>query len=67
MLDWTQAPDGWDWAAQDEDGRWYWYRVVPRPSPSSGVWRSHSSQQRFALQAEPEPRWLESLSRRPPE
>ena len=27
--DWSQAPEGWDWLAQDEDGRWYWYRTEP--------------------------------------
>src|SRR3546814_2958121 len=28
-LDWTQAPSNWNWAAQDEDGRWFWYCVKP--------------------------------------
>src|SRR3546814_14748882 len=30
--DWSGAPDGWNWQAQDEDGRWFWYRVRPEPS-----------------------------------
>ena len=21
--DWSLAPEGWDWSAQDADGRWY--------------------------------------------
>ena len=41
-LDWSQAPAGWDWAAQDEDGRWFWYGVQPQPSIGGGVWRAPS-------------------------
>ena len=39
--DWSQAPEGWDWLAQDEDGRWYWYRTQPQVGVGAGLrWNS---------------------------
>lgn len=61
---WTDAPEGWDWLAQDEDGRWFWYGVRPQPSLGGGVWRAPSKAQRLALQGTPNPDWAESLRRR---
>lgn len=63
--DWTEAPPQWDWLAQDEDGRWFWYGVRPRPGIGGGVWRSPSRMQQFAGQSQPNPDWLDSLQQRP--
>lgn len=63
--DWSLAPPGWDWTAQDADGKWYWYRAEPVPGIGGGVWRSNSRNQQFATQGEPNPDWLDSLRQRP--
>lgn len=64
--DWRTAPDGWDWSAQDADGRWYWYRTEPVPGIGGGVWRSNSRNQQFAAAAAAEnPNWLDTLRHRP--
>lgn len=62
---WNDESAPWNWLAQDEDGRWYWYSVQPVPGIGGGVWRSHSSKQKFACQSEPNPNWLDSLQQRP--
>ena len=62
--DWSQAPAGWDWLAQDEDGRWFWYRTEPIPGFGGGVWRANSRNQQYAGQGRPNPAWAESLCRR---
>lgn len=64
-LDWSLAPQGWDWAAQDEDGRWFWYKVEPMPNIGGGVWRAPSRAQMFAFAAEPNLQWDETRRRRP--
>jgi len=61
---WRLAPEGWDWLAQDEDGKWYWYRVRPQPGIGGGVWRAHSSAQAFAGQGSPNIDWIDSLRHR---
>lgn len=61
MLDWSQAPAGWNWAAQDEDGRWFWYGVQPAPSMGGGVWRAPSRAQVFAWQGDVNPQWYDTL------
>lgn len=38
---WSQAPDGWNWLAQDADGRWFWYAVEPQLGLAGGVWRPY--------------------------
>ncbi len=63
--DWSDAPDGWNWAAQDQDGRWYWYRTEPVPGIGGGVWRSHSKNQQYACNGAPNADWFESLRQRP--
>ncbi|MCC2596601.1 hypothetical protein LKR43_09630 [Pusillimonas sp. MFBS29] len=65
LPDWSQAPSGWNWAAQDEDGRWFWYGVQPSPGIGGGVWRAPSRAQVFAWQGEPNPQWYDSLQQRP--
>ncbi|SHI22489.1 hypothetical protein SAMN04488135_11424 [Pollutimonas bauzanensis] len=63
--DWSGAPEGWNWAAQDEDGRWFWYGVKPVPGIGGGVWRAPSRAQAYAGQGAPNPEWYESLRERP--
>lgn len=63
--DWSTAPDGWDWVAQDADGRWYWYRTEPVPGIGGGIWRSNSRNQQYAGAGAPNPDWLDSLVHRP--
>lgn len=63
--DWSLAPEGWNWAAQDADGKWYWYRTEPVLGVGGGIWRSNSRNQQFALQGDPNPDWLETLQQRP--
>jgi hypothetical protein len=63
--DWSLAPEGWHWSAQDADGRWYWYRTEPVPGIGGGVWRSNSRNQQYAAAGRPNPDWVESLRRRP--
>lgn len=63
--DWSAAPPDWNWTAQDEDGRWFWYRIEPVPGIGGGVWRSNSRNQQYAGQGAPNPDWLESLQQRP--
>ncbi|MDS1142447.1 hypothetical protein RE432_18595 [Pusillimonas sp. SM2304] len=65
LLDWSLAPPGWQWAAQDEDGRWFWYGVQPTPGIGGGVWRAPSRAQLLAGQGEPNPQWYETLQNRP--
>ena len=62
--DWSQSPEGWDWLAQDEDGRWYWYRTQPQVGVGGGVWRSNSRNQQYAGQGLPNPAWDASLRHR---
>ncbi|WP_245150706.1 hypothetical protein [Pollutimonas harenae] len=64
--DWSLAPPTWNWAAQDEDGRWFWYGVPPTPGIGGGVWRAPSRAQAFAVQGAPNPLWYETLQERPP-
>ena len=63
--DWSDAPPDWNWAAQDADGRWFWYRTEPLPGPGGGVWRSNSRDQCLAGVGQPNPDWDLSLIRRP--
>ncbi|MGB6008577.1 hypothetical protein [Castellaniella sp.] len=63
--DWTSAPPDWDWAAQDADGRWFWYRTEPAPGIGGGVWRANSRNQQYAGPGAPNPDWLDSLQQRP--
>ncbi|TEA78887.1 hypothetical protein [Allopusillimonas ginsengisoli] len=62
---WADAPDGWDWLAQDDDGKWFWYAVEPQPGIAGGIWRSPRRKQQFALQGQPNPRWYETCQQRP--
>lgn len=64
-LNWEQAPLGWNWAAQDADGKWYWYSTRPIIGVGGGVWRANSRAQCFAFQGSPNPQWYDSLCVRP--
>ena len=64
--DWADAPPGWNWCAQDEDGRWFWYRQAPLPGMGSGVWRAHSRDQQLAAETGiPNLDWFDTLHQRP--
>lgn len=62
---WDYAPDGWDWLAQDKDGKWYWYGKEPIAGVEGGIWRSNSRVQQYAGQSEPKDDWLNTLFKRP--
>lgn len=62
---WADAPAGWNWLAQDEDGRWFWYAVQPQLGMAGGIWRSPRRAQQFAAQGRPNPLWYESCRQRP--
>lgn len=62
---WSDAPPGWNWLAQDADGRWFWYAVEPQLGLAGGVWRSPRRAQQFAGQGKPSAIWYESCSQRP--
>lgn len=62
--DWSLAPPGWNWTAQDEDGRWFWYRMEPKPGIGGGIWRANSRAQVFARQGEPNREWYETMRHR---
>ena len=64
-LDWTTAPAGFDWLAQDADGKWFWYSVEPQCNPSGGVWRSNSRQQQYAGSSPDAENWENSLQTHP--
>jgi hypothetical protein len=64
-IDWSSAPEGWDWAAQDQDGRWFWYKVEPVPGLGGGVWRAPRQAQRLARAAPSNPDWIDTLQHRP--
>lgn len=65
LPDWHHAPEGWNWLAQDEDGRWFWYRSEPRPGIGGGVWRANSRDQQLAGVGMPPEDWIETLQQRP--
>ncbi|HMN20245.1 MAG TPA: hypothetical protein PKA16_02515 [Ottowia sp.] len=65
VLDWSEAQAGWNWAAQDGDGKWYWYRTRPILGLAGQIWRANSRNQRFAGQGAPNPDWDLSLQHRP--
>ena len=62
---WDKAPEGWNWRAQDADGRWYWYAVEPTPGMAGGVWRSPRRSQQYAGEARPNPTWHQTCEKRP--
>lgn len=62
---WQNAPDGFNWLAQDADGKWYWYKTEPVLGIGGGIWRSNSRNQQFAATGTPNPDWFESMQTRP--
>lgn len=62
---WEHAPTGWDWLAQDQDGKWYWYAKQPTAGVDGGVWRSNSRAQKYAGQSNSNQGWLDTLCKRP--
>lgn len=62
---WQLAPEGFNWLAQDADGKWYWYKTEPVLGVGGGVWRSNSRNQQFAADGQPNPDWFETMQTRP--
>ena len=63
IIDWPYAPKWAIAAAQDEDGRWYYYGKVPRPGFTGWLFRGKRS--RFIKLTEPNADWRETLILRP--
>ncbi len=61
---WAEAPEGWNWRAQDEDGRWFWYAVEPQLGAAGGIWRSPRRAQQFAGQGVAHSLWYETCTKR---
>lgn len=57
--EWAQAPKWAQWAAQDEDGAWWWYELQPEPVGDAHCGRPGKQA------AIKHPNWRESLQRRP--
>ena len=67
-IDWSQVPGGYDWVAQDEDGVVWAYE--DKPDLGESQWRLidiHSRLTTFNnhIPAEPNPDWLNTLTKRP--
>lgn len=67
--DWKDAPEGFDWLAQDRDGDWFWWNGRPAAFDVLGYWLPVDGcedkiafQATFGSKAED---WKESLERRP--
>lgn len=63
--DWNKAPEGFNWLAQDADGKWYWYKTEPVLGVGGGIWRSNSRNQQFAAEGQANLDWFESMQTRP--
>lgn len=63
--DWSNAPDGFNWLAQDADGKWYWYKTEPILGVGGGIWKSNSRNQQFAAEGESNNDWLDTMQVRP--
>jgi hypothetical protein len=60
----ARAPEGWNWAAQERDGTWFWFRVRPLPNTQKGEWIAPARDTQFASESEPNPNWVDTLRRR---
>ena len=63
--DWADAPEGFNWLAQDADGKWYWYKTEPILGVGGGIWKSNSRNQQFAADGDPNDDWLDTMQVRP--
>jgi len=61
--DWSEAPKGFDWAAMDSSGDWYWYDKKPVSMLVS--WVNADGQFEKARWIGAEKPWRETLERRP--
>ena len=65
-IDWSEVPEGYDWAAQDEDGRIYAFDHVPsRLEGDYGVWDGFNQCVFFLRRDKPNKNWKKSLRKRP--
>ena len=64
-IDWSKVPEGYDWAAQDEDGRIYAYSHEPFLFEGEfDVWDGFN-QCVFLRRDKPNKNWKKSLRKRP--
>ena len=59
--DWRDAPDGYDYLAQDKNGSWYWHKDKPE-TRSNGWWSKKYGQGERAFE---NPDWKNTLEERP--
>ena len=68
---WDDAPEGFDWLAQDESGKWHWYTKEPVDIDQNNEWwhadHGNSYKHRLAdeLERPTNPDWRNTLIRRP--
>lgn len=66
---WKDAPEGFDWLAQDADGDWYWWKGRPSAVEVLGYWMPvDGCDDRLAFAAPPYSKaedWKETLESRP--
>jgi len=60
----ARAPQGWNWAAQDRDGGWYWFRERPIPDLARGQWQVGRNNIQYADQGAPNLDWIRTLRQR---
>jgi hypothetical protein len=60
----NRAPQGWNWAAQERSGSWYWFRVQPIPNAAKGEWIAPRNDVLYAGQSEPNRSWANTLRTR---
>ncbi|AFV50671.1 hypothetical protein G169_gp58 [Pseudomonas phage AF] len=67
--DWKDAPEGFEYLAQDKDGEWYWWISEPFADTNLGYWMSdfknNDCRDAGLVEPEPNPDWQETLERRP--
>lgn len=64
VLDWSQIPVGYDYAAQDFDGHVYAYQKKPFSSPSGRPWWCGQNFV-YVKKLKENPFWRETVTRRP--
>lgn len=57
---WAGAPEWAKYKAQDEDGEWFWFELVPRRTKTH-VWISEAGGLELASYGEPSPDWRTTL------
>lgn len=67
--DWKDAPDGFEYLAQDGDGEWFWWIAEPYVDANLGYWmadfKSNDCLDARTLNPKPNSDWQQTLERRP--